>query len=352
VPTLSEFRDELNGPAVFRNEAPKILYSSWRQGLITNEILRDVIRGVWTSSEFPLYYLDDRDWVAMFQATGFVSGGTRQPTEPLTAYRGAILSTNGLGMAWTLALEVARQYAENLGLSGFAAGVFEATVPPDAVLAIVGEMGRVDGIGEGGEAEIIVNPDCLCGESAPRLVDGERIEQAFKESLDGWMVGMISSPEGMFPNPGADSLHGQNHWRRVASVGLDLAHATPGADVRVVLLFALLHDSQRENEDDDPGHGERAAQLARELHAEGILDLGAGQLDKLVLACRTHTDGTRSTDPTVGVCFDADRLDLGRVGIEPDPELMSTNAGRERASRMRREGREWLAPLTSPVGTT
>jgi hypothetical protein len=39
---------------------------------------------------------------------------------------------------------------------------------------------------------------------------------------------------------------------------------------------------------------------------------------------------TLSTDPTVGVCFDADRLDLGRVGIEPDPELMSTEAGRKR----------------------
>ncbi len=38
-----------------------------------------------------------------------------------------------------------------------------------------------------------------------------------------------------------------------------------------------------------------------------------------------------SEDPTVGVCFDADRLDLGRVDVEPDPELMSTDAGRRRA---------------------
>jgi hypothetical protein len=46
-------------------------------------------------------------------------------------------------------------------------------------------------------------------------------------------------------------------------------------------------------------------------------------------AGRTLT-GQLSTDPTVGVCFDADRLDLGRVGIEPDPELISTDAGRKR----------------------
>jgi hypothetical protein len=64
-----------------------------------------------------------------------------------------------------------------------------------------------------------------------------------------------------------------------------------------------------------------------------ILDLDAGQMEKLVLACRTHTDGTTSSDPTVGACFDADRLDLGRVGIEPDPDLMSTEAGRKRAQQ-------------------
>jgi hypothetical protein len=55
------------------------------------------------------------------------------------------------------------------------------------------------------------------------------------------------------------------------------------------------------------------------------------EMEKLVLACRTHTDGTVSRDATVGVCFDADRLDLVRVGIEPDPKLMSTAAGRESA---------------------
>ena len=43
-------------------------------------------------------------------------------------------------------------------------------------------------------------------------------------------------------------------------------------------------------------------------------------MEKLVLACQTHTDGTISSEATVGVCFDVDRLDLGRVGIEPDPE--------------------------------
>lgn len=43
--------------------------------------------------------------------------------------------------------------------------------------------------------------------------------------------------------------------------------------------------------------------------------------------------GLTTTNPTIGCCWDADRLDLGRVGIEPDPELMSTDAGRKRAPK-------------------
>jgi uncharacterized protein len=133
---------------------------------------------------------------------------------------------------------------------------------------------------------------------------------------------------------GVDSpVHGLDHWRAVARTGNELAPKTWGADGAVVEAFAALHDACRVNDDDDPGHGGRSAQLARELHAEGILDLDVGQMEKLVLACRTHTDGATSSDATVGVCFDADRLDLGRVGIEPDPFYMSTVARRERARR-------------------
>lgn len=34
---------------------------------------------------------------------------------------------------------------------------------------------------------------------------------------------------------------------------------------------------------------------------------------------------------TIDACFDADRLDLGRVGITPDPEKMATERGKELA---------------------
>ncbi len=52
--------------------------------------------------------------------------------------------------------------------------------------------------------------------------------------------------------------HGVAHWARVLENGLRLAKET-GANVEVVRLFAVLHDSRRVNEAMDPDHGPRAA---------------------------------------------------------------------------------------------
>ncbi|MCB2041992.1 MAG: hypothetical protein KDH48_15080, partial [Rhodoferax sp.] len=50
----------------------------------------------------------------------------------------------------------------------------------------------------------------------------------------------------------------------------------------------------------------------------------------LQAACRGHSDGHRAGhDVTVLTCWDADRLDLGRVGIRPLPERLCTAAARE-----------------------
>ena len=37
-----------------------------------------------------------------------------------------------------------------------------------------------------------------------------------------------------------------------------------------------------------------------------------------------HSDGYTDADITVQVCWDADRLDLGRVGIKPAPHRLCT----------------------------
>ena len=127
---------------------------------------------------------------------------------------------------------------------------------------------------------------------------------------------------------GKDSfLHGESHWRRVAAAGLALLPQVPDADPALAFLFALFHDSMRLNDNYDPLHGPRGAALARELRGESF-DVGEAEMDLLGFACEEHTNGGVGSDPTVGVCWDADRLNLWRVGIKPDPRLLSTGAAR------------------------
>jgi uncharacterized protein len=127
---------------------------------------------------------------------------------------------------------------------------------------------------------------------------------------------------------GKDSfIHGESHWQRVAAAGLSLLPETPGADPALVFLFALFHDSMRLNDHYDPEHGPRGAALARELRGEAF-DLEDTEMGSLAFACEEHTNGGIGPDPTVGVCWDADRLNLWRVGIIPDPRFLSTAAAR------------------------
>ena len=127
--------------------------------------------------------------------------------------------------------------------------------------------------------------------------------------------------------------HGPEHWRQVERNAIMLAEKTPGCDTVVARIFALLHDCKRQNEGSDPEHGARAAAFAQELHDRGVLGLDPGQLATLKFAMTHHNGGHVSDDPTIGVCWDADRLDLPRVGTRPDAELMSTKAGKEGSFR-------------------
>jgi len=124
-----------------------------------------------------------------------------------------------------------------------------------------------------------------------------------------------------------NGIHGVAHWARVYENGLQLAEST-GANKKVVKLFAVFHDSQRRNENGDPDHGPRGARLA-ELLRGVYFELLDEEFELLFTACHLHTQGKTHTDRTVQTCFDADRLDLGRVGKIPNPELLCTEAARE-----------------------
>ena len=145
------------------------------------------------------------------------------------------------------------------------------------------------------------------------------------------------------------SVHGLEHWNQVEYNGLLLAPHT-GADILVVRLFSLFHDSRRLNDHGDPKHGERGAILARELRNK-MFELSDEQFEWLCIACEKHTHTHLTGNPTIDTCFDADRLDLGRVGILPHPAKMATVYGAKLAQKLQEEKvspyhvREWLSKL-------
>jgi uncharacterized protein len=122
-------------------------------------------------------------------------------------------------------------------------------------------------------------------------------------------------------------IHGPAHWARVELIGLRLAEKS-GADPLVMRLFALFHDSQRQNDSLDPEHGARGAQLAAAFRSKWF-EAGDRQFQQLHEACALHTDGLLSPDATIGTCWDADRLDLARIGMMPDLRFLSTAAARD-----------------------
>ena len=129
---------------------------------------------------------------------------------------------------------------------------------------------------------------------------------------------------------GSHSLHGRDHWGRVERNGLAVAEHS-GADVRVVRLFAVLHDARRLDEGADLGHGRRGAELAKALRGR-LFEIDDPAFEKLYDACARHELGEVTAEPTVGTCWDADRLDLPRVGARPLPKYMSTAYGKQLAA--------------------
>ncbi len=122
------------------------------------------------------------------------------------------------------------------------------------------------------------------------------------------------------------AFHGDEHWRCVTATGLAFASAGGGVDATLAFCFGLLHDTRRVNEHVDPEHGARAAAFAAELRDEDVLPLDERRFALLTSALVDHSNGLVSSDPTIGTCWDADRLHLPRVGIRPRTDLFSTLA--------------------------
>lgn len=126
---------------------------------------------------------------------------------------------------------------------------------------------------------------------------------------------------------GEDTFHGPAHWARVLENGMRLAPFT-GGDPDVIALFAIFHDCCRHNEGTDIFHGPRAAKWVADME-----DLGLSRSQKLDLikALAGHTNSLHTPNLTVATCWDADRLDIGRVGVWINAKYLTTDAAKNPA---------------------
>lgn len=123
-------------------------------------------------------------------------------------------------------------------------------------------------------------------------------------------------------------FHGYSHWARVLENGLIIASMN-GANKKVIIAFSFFHDICRENEEKDPEHGPRGAEAL--MLYKNDLGLTDEEIKLAFEACYNHTNVIHSDNLTIGTCWDADRLDLMRVGIYPDVKYLNTQIAKEPA---------------------
>lgn len=133
-----------------------------------------------------------------------------------------------------------------------------------------------------------------------------------------------------FDEENLGTWHGPDHWRRVAAHSVAVSRSL-GVQPLLGVVFAWTHDSQRQDEGKDPGHGPRAAEFVLERSGPGdILGfLSPHEIDTLAHACREHSNGLVDGPSMVQACWDADRLDMWRVNSEPDPDYLCTPWARQ-----------------------
>ena len=60
-----------------------------------------------------------------------------------------------------------------------------------------------------------------------------------------------------------------------------------------------------------------------------LVELNATEFEHLCEAMRLHSDGHTEGEAAIRACWDADRLDLAPVGIEPEPTRLCTSQARK-----------------------
>ena len=139
-------RDELE--AADLDERCRVLDRLFAAGTLDRAALRRGVTLAWTAP-YPQEELPVDRWVAMFRAAGFVSdhAGNKQPTRPLEVFR-ACDPGRERRMTWTASWPTVEWFRREYDR----AEVWQATVPPEAVLAVLGTWPAT---------EIVVDPAAL-----------------------------------------------------------------------------------------------------------------------------------------------------------------------------------------------
>lgn len=120
------------------------------------------------------------------------------------------------------------------------------------------------------------------------------------------------------------NIHGIPHLRRVAVTAGRIA-ASIGEDIESAVVAGFLHDCARSDDAGGTRHAHDSAILAKKLLSMYYPHLDAAHLCD---AISRHADGKTTKDLLIGCVWDADRLDLRRLGIEVDPDLLCTSIAR------------------------
>lgn len=130
-------------------------------------------------------------------------------------------------------------------------------------------------------------------------------------------------------------IHGVAHWEGVRRWGHVLLEGEGLAtdDNRLLVdLFGLLHDVAREHDGRDRFHGQRSGRLVRGLPF--LADLPEEFRTTLSAACFGHVGGTSPPSTLIGLCWDADRLDLSRFYWRIHDDCISSATGRRIAAEL------------------
>ncbi len=119
-------------------------------------------------------------------------------------------------------------------------------------------------------------------------------------------------------------LHGFEHVKRVVENAKLIAREECPQNFDDAVIGAYLHDIGRTDDGSGNEHAIKGARIAKDLLEKHWPHLDA---KRILFAIEVHADGTTTKDPLIGAIWDADRLDIPRIGGNIRPQFLSTKKG-------------------------